>query len=177
MNYQTKYKDCLIYIDSYWNKIIHKPARQKVNHNFITIPYNFITPNDKKFSYIFYWDSFFIFRGLMGTKKKWIMKDMVENFAHLYNRYHIIPNFNSHAPIGRSQPPFLISMVLDVYKTFNNGNGSLKGVSLIKNFLFSPRATFGYINWIREKISLAKIEYNHVWNNDDVYNHYIKNLP
>ena len=174
MDYQSKYKDCLDYIDSYWSKIIHKPTRQKVNHNFITIPYNFITPNDKKFSYIFYWDTFFMFRGLMGTKREWLMKDMVENFTYLYNRYQIIPNFNSHASIGRSQPPFLTSMILDVYKTFNNGNGSLKGVSLIKNFLLSPRATFGYVNWIREKIDLAKKEYNHVWNNDDLYNHYIK---
>lgn len=174
MKYKTKYKDCLEYIESYWSKIIHKPKRQKINNNFITLPNYFITPNDKKFSYIFYWDSFFIFRGLMGTKREWIMKDMVENFVYLFNRYHIIPNLNSHAAINRSQPPFLTSMILDAYKTFNNGNGSFSGFSLFKNLLLSPRATFGNLAWLRDKISIAKKEYDQVWNNDTYYNHFVK---
>ncbi|MBI2031812.1 MAG: hypothetical protein HYT08_04335 [Candidatus Levybacteria bacterium] len=174
MKYKEKYKDCLEYIESYWNKIIRKPARQKINNNFITIPNHFLTPNDKKFSYIFYWDSFFMFRGLMGTKKEWLMKDMVENFVFLFNRYHIIPNLNSHAAVNRSQPPFLTSMILDAYKTFNNGNGSLKGFSLFKNLLLSPRATFGNINWLREKMEIAKKEYDQVWNNNTHYNHFVK---
>src|SRR3989344_7774632 len=80
-DYKKEYKDCLKYIDSYWRRIIRRPAKQKIHHNFLKIPHHFVTPNDKKFSYIFYWDSFFIFRGLMGTKKEWIMKEMVENFT------------------------------------------------------------------------------------------------
>jgi len=174
MEYKEKYKDCLDYIELYWDKIIHKPVRQNINHNFINIPKPFFTPNEKKFSYIFYWDSFFIFRGLMGTKREFIMKDMVENFVYLFNQYHVIPNFNSHASTNRSQPPFFTSMIFDVYKTFNNGNGSFKGFSLLKNLLLSPKATLGNLNWLREKIDIAKKEYDHVWNNDFYYNHFVK---
>ncbi len=57
-NYEKEFRDCLDYIDSYWNKIIHNPAKEKVHSNFLNVPYRFITPNDKKFTHIFYWDLF-----------------------------------------------------------------------------------------------------------------------
>ncbi|MCL6096154.1 MAG: alpha,alpha-trehalase [Patescibacteria group bacterium] len=173
-NYEEEYKDCLVYIDSYWEKLIHNPAKKKIDSNFISIPFHFLTANDKKFSYIFYWDSFFMFRGLMGSKREWILKDVIENFAYLFDKYGIIPNFNSHASTNRSQPPFLSSMIFDVYKTFNNGNGSLKWPSLIKRIMLNPRANFGQTKWLREKINIAKKEYNSVWNNDNLYNHLVR---
>ncbi len=173
-DYELEYKDCLGYIDNYWKKIIHKPAKKKINHNFLTIPYNFFTPNDGKFTYMFYWDSFFMFKGLMGTNREWILKDMIENFAYIFNRYGVIPNFSSFASVGRSQPPFLSSMILDAYKTFNNGNGALSKISLAKKILFNPLETFGHINWLREKTEIARKEYDHVWNNEETYNHLVR---
>ena len=75
-----------------------------------------------------------MFRGLMGTKREWVMKEMVENFEYLFQKFGIIPNFSSHASVGRSQPPFLTTMILDTYKTFNNGNGSLSPLKVLGNF-------------------------------------------
>src|SRR3990167_9682857 len=173
-NYEKEFKDCLDYIDSYWDKIIHKPAREKVHNNFLNIPYHFITPNDKKFSYIFYWDTFFMFRGLMGTKREWIMKDMIENFEYLFQKFGIIPNFSSHASVGRSQPPFLTTMILDTYKTFNNGNGSLSPLKILGNFILKPASTFGHVKWLSGKMNIAKKEYNKVWNNSEQYNHLVE---
>ena len=172
-NYEKEYEDCLEYINSYWKRIIREPAKQKINNNFLDIPHHFITPNDKKFSYIFYWDSFFIFRGLMGTKKEWIMKEMVENFTYLFDKYGIIPNFNSHASAGRSQPPFLSSMILDVYKTFNNGNHSRSKMRAVGDLILKPASTFGHLKWLKDKMEIARKEYDHVWNNSDLYNHLI----
>ena len=173
-DYKKEYKACLEYINSYWKRIIRKPQKQKIHHNFLKIPYHFITPNDKKFSYIFYWDSFFIFRGLMGTKYEWVMKEMVENFVYLFDKYAIIPNFNSHASIGRSQPPFLTSMILDVYKTFNNGNRSHSRMRAIGNLILKPASAFGHLKWLKEKMETARKEYDHVWNNSDLYNHFVE---
>ncbi|MCL5113652.1 MAG: alpha,alpha-trehalase [Patescibacteria group bacterium] len=173
-NYEEEYKDCLAYIDSYWKKIIHKPAKKKVNHNFLTIPNNFFTPNDGRFTYMFYWDSFFMFKGLIGTKREWIMKDMIENFSYIFNKYGVIPNFSSYASVGRSQPPFLSSMILDTYKTFNNGNGALSKTSFVKSLLLNPLESFGNVKWLREKIEIAKKEYTHVWNNEELFNHFVK---
>ncbi|MEK7558789.1 MAG: trehalase family glycosidase [Patescibacteria group bacterium] len=172
-DYREKYEDCLAYIDNYWKKIIRKPQKQKINHNFLKIPHHFITPNDKKFSYIFYWDSFFIFRGLMGTKKEWAMKEMIENFVYLFDKYGIIPNFNSHASVGRSQPPFLTSMILDVYKTFNNGNHSRSKMRAVGDLILKPASTFGHLKWLRDRMEIARKEYDRVWNNSDLYNHFV----
>jgi len=173
-NYENEFKDCLDYIDSYWDKIIHKPAKEKIHNNFLNIPYHFVTPNDKKFSYIFYWDTFFMFRGLMGTEREWIMKDMIENFEYLFQKFGIIPNFNSHASMGRSQPPFLTTMILDAYKTFNNGNGSLSPLKIIGNFILKPTSTFGHVKWLCEKMNIARKEYDRVWNNSTDYNHLVE---
>lgn len=173
-NYKNEFKDCLDYIDSYWGKIIHKPAREKVHSNFLNIPYHFITPNDKKFSYIFYWDTFFMFKGLAGTEREWVMKDMIENFEYLFDRFGIIPNFNSHASVGRSQPPFLTTMILDAYKTFNNGNGSLSPLKILGDFFLKPASTFGHVKWLSEKMNIAEREYNKVWNNSAEYNHLVE---
>src|SRR3989344_3188300 len=115
----NKYQDCLEYIDGYWDKIIHKPDKEKlINHHVITIPHPHMVPNDKKFRFIFYWDTFFMFRGVMGTTREWILKDMVDNFTYLFEKFGIIPNFNSPASMGRSQPPFLSSMILDTYNGY-----------------------------------------------------------
>lgn len=173
-NYENEFKDCLDYIDSYWGKIIHKPAREKVHSNFLNIPYHFITPNDKKFSYIFYWDTFFMFKGLAGTKREWVMKDMIENFEYLFDRFGIIPNFNSHASVGRSQPPFLTTMILDAYKTFNNGNGYLSPLKILRDFFLKPASTFGHVKWLSEKMNIAAREYDKVWNNSAGYNHLVE---
>lgn len=172
-SYAAEYKDCLEYIDKYWKRIIRRPQRQKINHNFLNLPYHFVTPNDQKFSFIFYWDTFFIFRGLMGTRRESIMKDMVRNFVYLFNRYGIIPNFNSHASVGRSQPPFLSTMILDVYKSFNNGNKTRSRFQLLGDIILKPRSTFGHIRWLSENMEIARKEYDRVWNNSDLYNHYV----
>lgn len=174
VDYNKIYKDCLNYIDGYWKKIIRKPQKQKINHNFLKIPHHFITPNDKKFSFIFYWDSFFIFRGLMGTKREKVMKEMVENFIYLFDKYGIIPNFNSHASVGRSQPPFLSSMILDVYRTFNNGNKTRSKFSMVSKLILKPTSTFGHISWLGSMMEVARKEYDWVWNNSDLYNHYVE---
>lgn len=173
-NYENEFKDCLDYIDSYWDKIIHKPAKEKVHDNFLNIPYRFITPNDKKFTHIFYWDTFFIFRGLMGTRKEWVMREMIENFEYLFQKFGIIPNFSSHASVGRSQPPFLTTMILDTYKTFNNGNGSLSPLKILGNLILNPASNFGHVKWLSKKMELAKREYEKVWNNSTEYNHLVE---
>src|ERR1700691_3847260 len=104
-----EYKDCLDYIDNYWNRIIYKPSRMKfryritsmpnefpytrilqlnrrkavknkdLNPRSIKLPHYYFVPNDNKFTYIYYWDSFFMFRGLLGTKREWLTFEMIEN--------------------------------------------------------------------------------------------------
>lgn len=173
MDYEKEYKDCLLYIDSYWSKIIHKPAKKRINHNFITIPHHFVSPNDKKFNYIFYWDTYFIFRGLMGTKREWVLKEMVENFTYLFKTYGIVPNFNSHASVGRSQPPFLSSMILDTYQSFGAADSKFSLFKLARSIV-KPQTAFGYVEWLADSMKIAEAEYENVWANSSLYNHLVE---
>lgn len=163
------YKDCLSYIDSYWDKITVTPKKD-------TLPYSFIVPNHKKFlsMAMFYWDSYFMFRGLMGTHREYLMKNMVENFAYLFNKYKIIPNFSATPGIGRSQPPFLSSMIFDVHGSTLYTHGLMDHVKKLTSKLLGKDRH--YSTWFKKMISVAKEEYETVWiDKTGEYHHHVEN--
>ena len=192
MKYSHEYKDCLAYIDSYWNKIIHKPSSKRVKrriagiyytdinledthksekYNSIVVPYNYFTPNDRKFTFLFYWDSYFMFKGLMGTARQPLMRDMVGNFAHLFKTLGFIPNFNAPASLGRSQPPFFSSMIMDTYLSeFHAHSLRSRGEKLVP---FAHKLL--YKKWLDGMIQLAKKEYETVWlDKERLFNHSVE---
>ncbi len=169
--YTEGYQDCLAYIDAYWDQIIRKPARRKIDHHVVSIPYTYFVPNNKKFSYIYYWDSYFMFRGLIGTKREWLIRDMVKNFTYLFKKYQIIPNFNAPASMGRSQPPFFTSMILDAMSIPPHIRGHRAKLDKLL-----PRINKLIMeNWTRHAIATAKKEYFHVWIDPyTFYNHRVE---
>ncbi len=200
--WREEYKDCLTYIDSYWNKIIYKPSRMRlryrinnlpyelpyaeklplgfkkeiknkdINPKSIKLPHYYFVPNDNKFTYIYYWDSFFMFKGLMGTKREWLMPEMIENFIYLFNAFHIIPNFSAPGSMGRSQPPFFSSMIMDTYLKRLNPTNPYKYVTGIKRKWYEYQMK----NWLQRTIKVAKQEYELVWiDKENVYNHSVPN--
>jgi alpha,alpha-trehalase len=167
--YAEKYADCLSYIDSYWDTVTHKPQKKVINKHMVRIPNPYISPNSKwvgKFGFMFYWDTFFIFRGLMGTKREWLMKEMVNNFIYLFNTYGIIPNFTAQASMGRSQPPFLSSMILD---TYNGYYFTYLRKNKAERWLFRLNRQK---KWLHDAVTVAKEEYETIWkDHEKLYNH------
>ncbi|HEX7042837.1 MAG TPA: trehalase family glycosidase, partial [Patescibacteria group bacterium] len=167
-----KLQKTLDYIDSYWEKIILMPRRHKVRkqvvdsvrmligkntkteHDILEVPYAAIVPNNSKYRYIFYWDTYFIFRGLIQTRNEWVIPSMIENFVYLFKRHHIIPNFSHPESLGRSQPPFFTSMIFDAYSVLERDK---KITHKIK------RIFHGKKRWLRSHIEVAKEEYQDVW--------------
>ncbi len=188
--WSEEYQDCLEYIDNYWDKITYKPSHMKlryrikslpyhrndkksvvkrdINPSFIKLPHYYFVPNDNKFTYVFYWDSFFMFKGLLGTRREWLMKEMVENFIYLFNQFEIIPNFSAPASIGRSQPPFFSLMIIDTYLKRLNTTNSYSYVTGIKRKLYEVTMK----QWLKKSIDIAKQEYEIVWiDKTKAYNH------
>ena len=176
-----KYKTELAYIDKFWDKVTIKPKRRekyfnlilkkskkRMHKNILNVPKSFIVPNDKKFTHIFYWDTFFIFKGLLKTKREWLLRSMVDNFTYLYDKYGIIPNFNSPASTGRSQPPLLTSMILDTYYGFYFAH---KRRNRIKK-LVRVRGMEYYRQWLEHATDAAKREYWHVWIDQEGFFHH-----
>ncbi len=179
MTNAEKYKDELEYIDHFWDKVTVKPRRRdrllnvvlkkstKMMHkNVLNMPKAFIVPNDKKFTHMYYWDTFFMFRGLIRTKREKLTRSMVDNFIYLYERYGIIPNFNSPASTGRSQPPFLTSMILDAY---NGYYFAWRGANPFKKMVYELEY---YKRWLIHASEVAKHEYWRVWMDIDGFFHH-----
>lgn len=156
--------ECLVFIENYWNKIILSPKESHDNLHIIPLPHTFITPNYSKTSQwkgaMFYWDSFFILKGFVNTKRDWIIFSMIDNFIYLFNKYGIIPNANFWGFLGSSQPPFLTSIIFDGYYSLERSNN-------IKNAIKKLFAK----TWLKKRIETAKKEYFNVWENEKEYNH------
>ena len=113
---KEEYKKCLRHIGNYWKKITFYTPKNKGIH--VGLPNKFVAPNLFAFKKDqFYWDSYFIILGLVESGKVKLAEGMIDNFVFLFNRFGIIPARNRSYNLGVSQPPFLTSMILEVFKT------------------------------------------------------------
>ncbi len=142
------YEECLRYIESYWKEItFYLPKDYKIH---IGLPNPFVAPNNRLFKNDqFYWDSYFIILGLVETGRVSLAKGMVDNLVHLYKRFGIIPSRNRFYNLGISQPPFLTSMALEVFR-FTKDKEWLKSVarvaeSELKNYWMSKRGVVEHL--------------------------------
>ncbi len=76
---------------------------------------NYVVPGGR-FNEMYGWDSYFIVRGLLESDRIELARGMVENFFFEIEHYGTILNANRSYYLTRSQPPFLSSMVIEVYE-------------------------------------------------------------
>jgi alpha,alpha-trehalase len=68
-----------------------------------------------RFNEMYGWDSYFIVRGLLRAGRVELARGMVDNFFFEIEHYGAMLNANRTYYLTRSQPPFLSSMLVDVY--------------------------------------------------------------
>jgi alpha,alpha-trehalase len=78
------------------------------------LPEKYVVPGGR-FNEMYGWDSYFIIRGLLESGRVDLARDMVENFFFEVEHYGAMLNANRTYYLTRSQPPFMSSMVVDVY--------------------------------------------------------------
>ena len=87
----------------------------KINpHGLLYLPEKYVVPGGR-FNEMYGWDSYFIIRGLLESGRIDLARDMVENFFFEIEHYGAMLNANRTYYLTRSQPPFMSSMVVDVY--------------------------------------------------------------
>ena len=84
-------------------------------HGLLYLPNPYVVPGGQ-FNEMYGWDSYFIIRGLLRNDRRDLARGMVENFFYEIENYGGILNANRTYYLGRSQPPFLSSMILAVYR-------------------------------------------------------------
>ncbi len=108
--------------------------------NYKAVP--FVVPGGR-FNEMYGWDSYFEALGLLADRRVELAKAMVDNFVYEINHYGKILNANRSYYLTRSQPPFLTSMALAVYKHLPRDNESKQ--------------------WLKQVLEAAIKEYRTVW--------------
>lgn len=70
-----------------------------------------INVNNFRFREFYYWDSYWIIKGLLHSEMYETAKGMLSNFLEIVERFGFVPNGGRIYYSGRSQPPLLTSMV------------------------------------------------------------------
>jgi alpha,alpha-trehalase len=136
------YDAALAYIDQLWPRLIRSVPAD--SGTLIGLPRPFPVPRANPtgsgmFQEMYYWDSYFISLGLVGTPYQHIVVDVAENFAHLVERFGLIPNGSRFYFLSRSQPPFFTQQIRLAYD------------------LYPDRA------WLTRMLALAEQEHETVW--------------
>lgn len=103
---------------SIWAKLGRKVesdvAENPDRYSFLYVPNGFIVPGGR-FKELYYWDSFWVVRGLLISNMTQTASGMIENLLHLVEKIGYIPNGSRTYYLGRSQPPLLAAMVASYY--------------------------------------------------------------
>jgi alpha,alpha-trehalase len=84
-------------------------------HGLLYVPFPYVVPGGR-FNEMYGWDSYFIQVGLLEDDEVALARDMVDNFIYEIEHYGTILNANRTYYLTRSQPPFLTTMILGVYR-------------------------------------------------------------
>src|SRR5882762_11683135 len=94
-------------------------------HGLLYLEHKYVVPGGR-FNEMYGWDSYFIIRGLLREGRVQLARGMVDNFFFEIEHYGAMLNANRTYYLTRSQPPFLSSMVVDVFRA--QEKDSKKGV-------------------------------------------------
>lgn len=91
-----------------WHKLGRKVKPEVFQYperySFVPIPNGFIIPGGR-FKELYYWDSYWIVRGLLISEMMNTVKGMLENFLTIISTYGFVPNGSRIYYLSRSQPP------------------------------------------------------------------------
>lgn len=101
-------------LNKLWLQLGRKMKREvKENQELYSIIYvdNPVIVPGGRFREFYYWDSYWIIKGLLLSEMRNTAKGMILNFLSIVDRFGFIPNGGRVYYLKRSQPPLLIPMV------------------------------------------------------------------
>uniref|UniRef100_A0A0M3HVE3 Trehalase n=1 Tax=Ascaris lumbricoides TaxID=6252 RepID=A0A0M3HVE3_ASCLU len=105
-------------LNGIWRSLGRKfDAKVKENPDLfpvLPVPHAFVVPGGF-FQIYFYWDSYWIIKGLIFSNMTLSARDMIDNFASVIQHNGFIPNSGNVQLSRRSQPPLFTQMLADYY--------------------------------------------------------------
>jgi len=115
---KTMQQQCNVEVRSLPIRIKHlgdlSPAQLRTP-GLLYLPYPYVVPGGR-FNEMYGWDSYFILLGELADNRLDLARNAVDNFFYELDHYGAILNANRTYYLTRSQPPFLSSMVLELYR-------------------------------------------------------------
>ena len=93
-----------------WPVLTRSADSVDARSSLIPLPDPYVVPGGR-FREVYYWDSYFTMQGLVQSGRTDLVKNMLDNFAHLIETVGHIPNGNRTYYLTRSQPPYFAAMV------------------------------------------------------------------
>ncbi|KAB1215506.1 Trehalase [Morella rubra] len=95
-------------------KVSDKVLKQPELHTLLPLPEPVMIPGSR-YKEVYYWDSYWVIRGLLASKMYKTAKAIVTNLIHLIEEYGHVLNGARAYYTNRSQPPLLSAMVHQIY--------------------------------------------------------------
>ncbi|XP_023310533.1 trehalase-like, partial [Anoplophora glabripennis] len=96
-------------------KVSYRVFEEPDTHSLIPVQHPFVIPGGR-FKEYYYWDSYWIIKGLLLSDMVETARGMVQNIISIVERYGFVPNGGRVYYLNRSQPPVLTLMVYDYMK-------------------------------------------------------------
>ncbi|XP_041978627.1 uncharacterized protein LOC121732739 [Aricia agestis] len=109
-------------------------ARHPDRYSFLSVPNGFIIPGGR-FKELYYWDSYWIIRGLLICDMRDTARGMIENLLHLVDKIGYVPNGSRVYYLGRSQPPLLAAMVSEYFEVTKDYEWLARAVETVEREL------------------------------------------
>lgn len=121
-----------------------------VQTSVIPLPYPFFVAGGR-FREVYYWDTYWIVKGLLACDMKASAMDSVENLLWLVKYVGFVPNANRVYYVNRSQPPLLTAAVGQMYEKSESAD----------------------VDWLRRVVPLLEREYRTFteWHASDYKHH------
>ncbi|KAL3638313.1 hypothetical protein CASFOL_017684 [Castilleja foliolosa] len=95
-------------------KVSDRVRKEPDQHTLLPLNHSVIIPGSR-FREVYYWDSYWVIRGLLVSKMHETAKGIVYNLISLIDTYKFVLNGARKYYTNRSQPPLLSSMVIDIF--------------------------------------------------------------
>ncbi|XP_015838405.2 trehalase [Tribolium castaneum] len=106
-----------------WPKLSRKIKREVLESaelfSLLPVPNGFVVPGGR-FREFYYWDSYWILKGLLLCQMHQTVRGILDNFAFIIQKYGFLPNGARVYYLNRSQPPLLSLMVGEYLRATND---------------------------------------------------------
>ncbi|XP_055694077.1 trehalase isoform X1 [Lutzomyia longipalpis] len=130
-------------LNDLWLKLGRKMTKQVEEepdkYSIIHVHNPVIVPGGR-FREFYYWDSYWIIKGLLYSEMYLTVKGMLSNFLEIISRFGFIPNGGRVYYSQRSQPPLLAGMIKAYLEFTNDEEFAIQAVPLLEhefNFWFN----------------------------------------